>query len=44
MGNLTSEVLAGIFIQNLEHTAEVNILMKHHIIDYFRYVDIIVTL
>jgi hypothetical protein len=39
MGAPTSVILAEIFIQHLEHTTVFNILMKHHIIDYFRYAD-----
>jgi hypothetical protein len=36
MGAPTSAILAEIFIQCLEHNA---IIQKHHILDYYRYVD-----
>jgi hypothetical protein len=32
-------ILAEIFLQHLEHKYIVNILQRHHIIDYYRYVD-----
>jgi hypothetical protein len=35
----TSPILAEIFIQHLEHNHIANILKRHHIIDYYRYVD-----
>jgi hypothetical protein len=38
MGAPTSAILAKIFIQHLEHD-DIKILQKHHIIDYYRYVD-----
>jgi hypothetical protein len=39
MGAPTSAILAEVFIQYLEHTTICDILMKHQIIDYYRYVD-----
>jgi hypothetical protein len=39
MGAPTSAILAEIFIQHLENTDITYILQKHHIIDYYRYVD-----
>jgi hypothetical protein len=39
MGAPTSEILAVVYIQFLEHTEIANILKKHKIIDYHRYVD-----
>jgi hypothetical protein len=35
----TSALLAEIFLQYFEHSHIINILQKHHIIDYHRYVD-----
>jgi hypothetical protein len=42
MGAPASAILAEIYIQNMEHTQIYNILIKQHIIAYFRYVDDIV--
>jgi hypothetical protein len=39
MGAPTSAILAEIFLQYFEHKHVINILKKHHIIDYNRYVD-----
>jgi nucleoside-specific outer membrane channel protein Tsx len=39
MGAPTSAILAGTFMQFLEHTVIYQILKKHQIIDYYRYVD-----
>jgi hypothetical protein len=39
MGAPTSAILAEISIQHLEHNDIIDILQKHHIIDYYRYVD-----
>jgi hypothetical protein len=39
MGAPTSSIFAEIFIQYLEHTHIIEILQKHNIIDYYRYVD-----
>jgi hypothetical protein len=39
MGAPTSAVLTETFMQCLEHTIIMNILKKHQIIDYYRYVD-----
>jgi nucleoside-specific outer membrane channel protein Tsx len=39
MGAPTSAILAEIFMQHHEHNHIVNILQKHNIIDYYRYVD-----
>jgi hypothetical protein len=39
MGAPTSAILAEIFIQHLEHDDILKILQKHHILDYYRYVD-----
>jgi hypothetical protein len=39
MGAPTSAILAEIFIQYLEHNDIIQILQKHHILDYYRYVD-----
>jgi ribosomal protein S25 len=39
MGAPASAMLAEIFIQHLEHNHVINTLKKHHIIDYYRYVD-----
>jgi hypothetical protein len=39
MGAPTSAILAETFIQFLEHNIIYKILEKHHIIDYYRYVD-----
>jgi hypothetical protein len=39
MGAPTSAILAEVFLQYLEHTQIVDILKKHQIIDYYRYVD-----
>jgi hypothetical protein len=39
MGAPTSSILSEIFIQYLEHTALYEILLRHHIIGYYRYVD-----
>jgi hypothetical protein len=39
MGAPTSAILVEIFIQHLEHNDIIRILRKHHIIDYYRYVD-----
>jgi hypothetical protein len=40
MGAPTSAILAEIFMQHHEHNYIINILQKHHIIDYYRYVAI----
>jgi hypothetical protein len=42
MGARTSAIFADIFIQHLEHNLIINILKKYHIIDYLRYVDILI--
>ena len=39
MGAPTSAILSEVFLQNLEHMLITDILKKHHIIDYYRYVD-----
>jgi hypothetical protein len=39
MGAPTSAILAEVFIQHLEHNDIIDILQKHNIIDYYRYVD-----
>jgi hypothetical protein len=39
MGAPTSAILAETFVQYLEHTVIYQILKKHQIIDYYRYVD-----
>jgi hypothetical protein len=39
MGAPTSAIITEIFIQYLEHTKIIETLKKHHIIDYYRYVD-----
>jgi hypothetical protein len=39
MGAPTSAILSEVCIQHLEHTIIAYILMKHEIIDYYRYVD-----
>jgi hypothetical protein len=39
MGAPTSAILTEVFIQYLEHTIIFDILMKHQIIDYYRYAD-----
>jgi hypothetical protein len=39
MGAPTSAILAEIFVQHLEHNTIIHTLQKHHIIDYYRYVD-----
>jgi hypothetical protein len=39
MGAPTSSILAEIYIQYLEHNGIIQVLQKHHIIDYYRYVD-----
>jgi hypothetical protein len=39
MGAPTSAIPVEIFIQHLEHNYIVNILQRHHIIDYYRYVN-----
>jgi hypothetical protein len=39
MGAPTSAILAEIYIQNMEHTQIYDILIKQHIIAYFRYID-----
>jgi hypothetical protein len=39
MGAPTSAIPAEIFIQHLEHNDILKILQKHHILDYYRYVD-----
>jgi hypothetical protein len=39
MGAPTSAILAEIFIQYLEHIDILKLLQKHHILDYYRYVD-----
>jgi hypothetical protein len=39
MGAPISAILAEIYIQNMEHTQIYNILIKQHIIEYFKYVD-----
>jgi hypothetical protein len=39
MGAPTSAILAEIFIQYLEHNNIIQILQKHQILDYYRYVD-----
>jgi hypothetical protein len=39
MGAPTSAILAEIFIHYLEHNDIIQILQKHHILDYYRYVD-----
>jgi hypothetical protein len=39
MGVHTSAILAEIFIQHLEHNDILKILQKHHILDYYWYVD-----
>jgi hypothetical protein len=39
MGAPTSAILAEIFIQYVEHNHIINILQRHHIIHYYRYVD-----
>jgi hypothetical protein len=38
-GAPTSAILTETFMQYLEHTTIVDILMKYQIIDYYRYVD-----
>jgi nucleoside-specific outer membrane channel protein Tsx len=43
MGAPTSAILAEIFMQYHEHNHIVNILQKHDIIDYYRYVDDVLT-
>jgi hypothetical protein len=43
MGVPTSAILAEIFIQYIEHNHIINILQRHHIIDYYRYVDDIIS-
>jgi hypothetical protein len=35
----TSAMLSEVYIQNLEHASIADILHKHQIIDYYRYVD-----
>jgi hypothetical protein len=39
MGAPTSTMLLEVYVQNLEHTSIADILNKHQIIDYYRYVD-----
>jgi hypothetical protein len=39
MGAPTSAILAEVFLQYLEHTQIADILKKHQIIDYHRYMD-----
>jgi len=39
MGAPTSSILSEIYLQYLENTEIFDILLKHHIIGYFRYVD-----
>jgi hypothetical protein len=39
MGAPTSSVFSEIYLQYLEHTQLFNILLRHHILGYFRYVD-----
>jgi hypothetical protein len=39
MGAPTSPILVEVYIQFLEYTEIVNILKKHQIMDYHRYVD-----
>jgi hypothetical protein len=39
MGAPTSAILAEIFMQHQEHNYISKILQKHHVIDYYRYVD-----
>jgi hypothetical protein len=39
MGALTSAMLSEVYIQNLEHTSIADILNKHQIINYYRYVN-----
>jgi hypothetical protein len=39
MGAPTSAILAEIFIQYFEYNDIIQILQKHHIIDYCRYID-----
>jgi hypothetical protein len=39
MGAPTSAILAEIFLQHQEHKHIINLLQKHNIIDYYRYVD-----
>jgi hypothetical protein len=39
MGAPTSPILSEIFLQYIEHNLIVNILQKHKIVGYFRYVD-----
>jgi hypothetical protein len=39
MGAPTSAILAEVFMQHYEHNYIINILQKHNIIDYYRYVD-----
>jgi hypothetical protein len=38
-GAPTSAILAEIFIQYLEHNDILKLLQKHHLLDYYRYVD-----
>jgi hypothetical protein len=39
MGAPTAAIIAGTYLQNLEHNQVYNLLTKHKIIGYFRYVD-----
>jgi hypothetical protein len=39
MGASTSAIIAETYLQNLEHNQIYNLLTKHKIIGYFRYVD-----
>jgi hypothetical protein len=39
MGAPTSAIIAETYLQNLEHNQTYNLLTKHKIIVYFRYVD-----
>jgi hypothetical protein len=41
-GAPTYAILSEVYIQYLEHTSIANILKEHTIIDYFRYVDILI--
>jgi hypothetical protein len=44
MGALTSAIIAETYLQNLEPNQVYNLLTKHKIIGYFRYVDDILTI
>jgi nucleoside-specific outer membrane channel protein Tsx len=39
MGGPTSVILAEVYLQHLEHTSIADILSKHQIMDYYRYMD-----